>query len=557
MENFYQWREQSKVNPLYQKLAEHPVAYFCMEYATPKNLPIYAGGLGVLAGDYVIEAYQQNFPMVAMGIFYNQKCYVGSSGDYCVKNDPVQLGLSPVVDKLGKRIKLSIPINNKEVYFCAWLYNSGTIPIYLMDSNVEENNQDDREITNLLYVADPEIRIKQELILGIGGAMLLRELGIRPSIYHMNEGHSAFLVYELTKQIMHDKNLKYNNAFKQAAKQIAFTNHTLVVGGHDVFSVQTVKDLLKKYATGAGLPLEEMLLPGVDKKNKKVFSTTFLALNSATMVNAVSKLHSDEAKKHWPDYKTLNVTNGISVSRWDKISDSEDIVKSHLKSKKILLDFIKKETGVKWRPNDLVIAWARRIVSYKRPTSPFEDLQAIKKLLNNRREPVRLLYSGQPHYDDNEGHFLANELRKLASDELRGKMVFLEKYSTQISSMMISGADVWLNTPIVGLEACGTSGMKAALNGVLQCSTNDGWLPEVDLEKIGFMLDDKYVSLSLVDTIANHIVPLYYRHLGDRGVNSIWRSKMEWSRETILHHFGSDRMLRDYIEKIYRPLLAH
>lgn len=555
MSDFYQWREQSRSNPLYQRLTENPVAYFCMEYATPKNLPIYAGGLGVLAGDFVIEARQQNFPLVALGIFYNQKCYSGVSGNYCIKNDPLQLGLLPVVDKLGKRVQLSMPVGSKKVSFVAWFYSFGTIPIYLLDTNISENDKTDREITNLLYVAEPEKRIKQELILGIGGTKLLKELGINPSIYHMNEGHSAFLVYELARQIMEKEGIDYIHALQLAKKKIAFTNHTLVVGGHDVFSTQTIKSLLTKYAEDSNLPLEEMLLPGMDKSNKKVYSTTFLALNSATRINAVSKLHSEEAKKHWPNYKTLNVTNGISIDRWDFLQEGEDIVRSHQRRKKDLLNYIKKETGIRWSEKDLVLAWARRIVSYKRPTAPFENLESIKKLVNNRREPLRLLYSGQPHYDDKEGHFLANQLRKLASDDLRGKMVFLEKYSTEISSLMISGADVWLNTPIVGLEACGTSGMKATLNGVLQCSTNDGWLPEVDLEKIGFKLDDKYVSLSLIDIISNHIVPLYYRHIDSNKVNSIWKSKMESSRETILHHFGSDRMLRDYIESVYRPIL--
>ncbi len=555
MSDFYKWKEQRSLSSLYQKLADHPVAYFCMEYALPGNLPIYAGGLGVLAGDYVMEAEQQNFPMVAVGLFYNKKCYSGSES-YCVKNIPEQMDLKPLLDISGKRIKVSVPIGVSSVYAQVWIYNSGTIPVYLLDTNVEENSQEEREITDLLYVVEPEKRIRQELILGIGGAKLLHQLNIEPSIYHMNEGHSAFLFYEVTSRIMEEKKCNYSLASKLSKDRIAFTNHTLVVGGHDVFDLNLIKKMLKKYANENDLDIEKMLASGLDKKNKKVFSTTFLALNSAGIINGVSKLHSQVARKHWPDYDTKNVTNGVNLQRWDRCVGNDDIVSAHAKNKKALIGYIKKQSGVKWRENDLIIGWARRIVSYKRPTSLFENISALKKITQNKKEPLRILFSGQPHYDDSEGGFLINQLQKFASDTFRGNMVFLDKYSTSVSELMVCGCDIWLNTPIVGLEACGTSGMKAALNGVLQCSTNDGWLPEVDLEKIGFKLDDKYISLSLIDTISNHIVPLYYQHLRGAKMNSIWKEKMEWSRENILHKFGSDRMLRDYIELVYKPLLA-
>lgn len=557
MSDFYRWREQRKVSSLYSKLAANPVAYFCMEFATPEKLPIYAGGLGILAGDYVMEASQQSFPMVGVGLFYSDKCFIGDTGGYCTPNDPVALKLCPVNDKLGNRITVKIPIENRHITLQAWLYDRGTVPVYLLDGDTPDNSNDDRESLKLLYAASPDFRLKQELVLGIGGARLLEELGIVPSIYHMNEGHSAFLSFELSYKLMQEKKITFEEAFALAKKKIAFTNHTLVVGGHDVFENKLVTKMLQNYSKETGITPDQMIEKGSDLKNKKVFSATFLALNSASVVNAVSVLHGREANKLWPDYNTKTVTNGVNINRWDQIGRGEDLEIKHKKNKQELLKMIHTETGVKWRENDLIVSWARRIVTYKRPISLFEDLDRLKKLLNDRRRPLRLVFSGNPHYHDKEGIWLLNYIRNLASKELKGKLVFIEKYSIDISTKMVSGSDVWLNTPIVGLEACGTSGMKAALNGVLPCSTDDGWLPEVDLDKIGFKLDDQYITLSLLDTLGDKIIPLYYQHQKNSAVGSIWSEKMRWSRQEILQNFGSDRMLRDYIEKVYKPILAN
>ena len=557
MSDFYRWREQRKISSLYGKLATNPVAYFCMEFALPENLPIYAGGLGVLAGDYVMEASQQSFPMVGISLFYPDKCFIGEDGGYCVQNDAEKLHLAPVNDKLGNRIYVSLPIGKEMVRLQAWLYNRGTVPVYLLDGDLPENSKASRESLRLLYDANPESRLRQELVLGIAGSRLLDALGIVPSIYHMNEGHSAFLSFELAYKIMKKQGLPFSDAFLIAKKQIAFTNHTLVVGGHDVFDNKLVAMLLENYSRETGISLPEMIIKGSDKKHNKVFSATFLALNSASVVNAVSVLHGAEANKLWPEYPTVAVTNGVNIDRWDRIGRGNDIEAKHRQNKRELLAYIRENSGVKWRDDDLLVSWARRIVSYKRPISLFGDMSQLKKLLSDRRRPLRIAFSGNPHYHDKEGILLLNFLRNLSRKELKGKMVFLEKYNLELSSKMASGSDVWLNTPIVGLEACGTSGMKAALNGVLPCSTDDGWLPEVDLEKIGFKLDDQYITFSLLDTLREKIIPLYYQHQKNGSLSDIWLEKMQWSRQEILHHFGSDRMLRDYIEKVYRQILAN
>lgn len=552
MGNFTDWYNRFKLSDTYKKLEAHPVAYFCMEYALPKNLPIYAGGLGVLAGDYVIEAYQQNFPMVAIGLFYSRKCHIHTHEDTYVTNDPIHLGLKPVVDKFGNRIKVYVPIQGRRIAIQAWLYDEGTVPIYLLDTNLVDNNEEDFKITDTLYITDHDLRIKQEMVLGIGGARLLEALSIQPSVFHMNEGHSALLSYEISKNIMHKEGIDFESAFLKAKNGIAFTNHTLVVGGHDIFEKEFVGNLLASYAEEIDIPLDSLLNKGI-KPEENEFGTTELALNSASKVNAVSNLHAEMAKKTWPDFEMKPITNGINILRWEKVKTTEKLLSEHLENKKRLLDRVRRETGYKWHENDLLAGWARRITSYKRPIAFLDDLEQVKKIILNKERPVRLIFAGYPHYHDQEGHWLLNQIRQLANSDLKGHMIFLEGYSTELSQLMLSGCDVWLNTPVVGLEACGTSGMKAALNGTLPCSTVDGWIPEVDINKIGFSLDSESISSNFRETLSEYLVPIFYSKFYLE--NEEWHNKMLASRQTIINNFGTDRMLKDYIEQIYEPIL--
>ncbi len=554
MGHFNDWFNRFEYSDTYKKLKDNPVAYFCMEYATPQNLPIYAGGLGVLAGDYVIEAKEQNFPMIAVGLFYSKKCQINVHEDTSITNDPINLGLKPVVDKLGNRIKVTVPIKGRNINIQGWLYDEGTIPIYLLDTNLYENDPSDYKISDTLYVTDHDLRVKQEMILGIGGIRFLSKMGIKPSIYHMNEGHSAFLSYEISNVIRNENGISFSDAFETAKKHIAFTNHTLVLGGHDVFDQDFVTDLLTSYANEINIPIEELVEKGLDPKNDDKFSTTHLALRAATKVNAVSKLHAEMAKNAWPESPMIPITNGINIKRWGKIEKTEEINKLHLENKRRLLDRVRRETGVRWADTDLVVGWARRIASYKRPICFFDDLERAKELLSYDKRPIRLIYAGYSHYFDQEAHWLLNRLRDLAKGELRGSMVYLEGYSTKLSEIMIAGCDIWLNTPYVGLEACGTSGMKAALNGTLPCSTNDGWVPEIDLNKTGFLLDSDNINASLMETFGDQVTPLYYNE--EYLNNKKWTDKMVASRNTILENFGTDRMLKDYIEQIYSPIAS-
>jgi alpha-glucan phosphorylase-like protein len=369
-----EWANRFRLSETYQTLSENPVAYFCMEYALPDNLPIYAGGLGVLAGDYVTEAKENDFPMVAMGLFYSKKCHINTNGNTYITNNPAYLDLKPVLDKFGKRIKITIPMADRIVYVQAWLYEGGTIPVYLLDSNLGENDLSDRSITDLLYVFDSERRLKQEMILGVGGVRFLETLGIKPSIYHMNEGHSAFLIYELSKIIMLEDEISFTEAFNKARTKIAFTNHTLVPGARDSFSYELASRVLTSYSDEIGVPVEELIFKGLDNEKKNI-SATNLAFKAADKINAVSVLHSEKAKNVWPDIPMFPITNGVSIKRWDKIGDSSIFLEKHQASKRKLLARIKKQTKVKWGENELLVGWARRITGYKRPVGIFDELE--------------------------------------------------------------------------------------------------------------------------------------------------------------------------------------
>ncbi len=551
MNNYKEWFNRFNHCAIYKKLETNPVAYFCMEYALPKNLPTYAGGLGVLAGDFVKEAKEQNFPLVAIGLFYSKKCQFDSEGNVYVTNNPAYFELKPVLDKFGRKIKVTIPIADRTVYIQAWQYNDGTIPVYLLDTNLGENDLSDRSITDLLYVFDSERRLKQEIVLGVGGTRFLEAMNIQPSIYHMNEGHSTFLIYELSHQLMEVEGISFSEAFEKSREKIAFTNHTLLVGARDYFSYELASRVLTAYADDINMPVEELIYKGLDSEKKNMAATN-LALNASFKINAVSKLHAEKAAGVWPDHPMLAITNGVNIRRWDKVGEN-NLSDQHQKNKKKLLDYIQKETKVKWKENDLVIGWARRVTGYKRPAAIFDEIDRIKEVISKQDRPVRLVFAGYPHYLDEEGRWLLTYLRGLAQKELKGSMVFLEKYNTDISQVLVSGCDIWLNTPIVGLEACGTSTMKAALNGTILCSTNDGWLPEIDLNKLGFMLDDENVNMSLIGLIDQTIAPMYYE--GHNQENSAWNQKMQLSRDAIITNFGADRMLKDYIEQIYEPIL--
>jgi glycogen phosphorylase len=501
------------------------IAYFCAEYAIEPALPIYAGGLGILAGDYVREANDQNLPLVAVGLFYQ---YQNTAT------------LDVVRDEQGKPLLIEVPIQDKKIKVRVCKKLVGDIPIYLLDTNIEENDVADRRITDKLYVLDKETRLKQELVFGIGGQRVLEALNIHPLVYHLNEGHSAFLGLELIRHEMEEHKIGFAEGIIKAKNRIVFTNHTLVAAGHDIFSDDLVSLLLTGYAQEIGVPVADVIQLGLVQESS-AFSMTMLSLRMAGKINAVSKLHAQKAAQIWTHHAMIPITNGIHIATWDKVKE----LKNHEACKQDLLNIIQKQTGVTWQPHELLLGWARRFVEYKRPLAILDNLDRFIKIAQNNERPVKLVFSGKPHISDENGKRILETLLNRIENSCKGSVVYLPDYTMELAQTLVAGCDVWLNTPVVGYEACGTSGMKAALNGVLPCSTPDGWIAEAEVTNAGWLLDSDHITEDIQNVLEQKIVPMYYEH------QDIWQEWMKNARAMIVNEFTTTRMMNEYKEKMY------
>lgn len=475
---------------------KRPIAYFCAEYAFDSNVSSYAGGLGVLAGDYLKESSDQNLPVVAVGLMY---------GD----------------TKLSVLLEIDVPLQDQNIKVRVYKHMVGSIPVYLLGHE---------KITQKLYTSDKETRLKQEIILGIGGLRTLEALGIHPIAYHLNEGHSAFLSLELIRHEMQEHKIGFEEAIIIARKRIIFTNHTLVAAGHEVYSNDLVALMLAGYAQELGVPVAEVVKLGLVQESS-TFSMTMLSLRMSEKINAVSKLHAKKAAEIWTDHPMIAITNGVHLKTWDQVGDN--LVVGHQKQKEKLL------STFNWPSNTLVLGWARRFVEYKRPLAILENLDRLQKL------PVKIIFSGEPHESDIKGHEMLDTLLNLIKTKIGDQVVYIPNYNLEIAKQMVSGCDVWINTPIVGFEACGTSGMKAALNGTLPCSTRDGWVDEAELYGVGWILENENLSQNILDILERDIVPMYY-HRPDQ-----WESHMKNARDMAINQFSATRMLGEYLDKLY------
>lgn len=537
-----------------------PIAYFCAEFAFDDKLPIFAGGLGVLAADFAKEADSLHIPLIAVGLYYSQgyvRKTVDENGQIIEVENPIKTnGINPVPVKSqnGNRILVSVPIENRLVYLQAWKLEIGSVSVYLLDANVEKNPPNDRIITKNLYPADQINRLQHAMILGIGGQKLIAKLDINPCIYHMNEGHSALLSLELIQSEMKKNRVTFSEAKDIIRKIIVFTNHTLVIAGNDLFEEGLVKLVLEKYAKEElQTSLENILALGKDLATN-LFSMTMFSFSVSEKVNAVSKLHALNAHKIWSDHPMISITNGININRWDKLCNNDHLWSGHQTNKRKLLTLIKEQTGQVWGENELLLGWARRMVEYKRPLALLENLNRLLALAKKNHQPIRIVYSGEAHPSDAAGLELIRILRKRIQNELKGIVVYLSNYDLSLGSSMVAGCDVWLNTPAVGSEACGTSTMKAALNGALLATTKDGWIDETDLSGIGWILDNDNVNKSLLDCLEQQVAPLYYQK-DKNGLSKDWLMKMKKSRQLILDNYSAARMLKEYVEKIYLPII--
>jgi glucan phosphorylase len=524
---------------------DHPIAYFCAEYALSDTLPLYAGGLGILAGDMVREAATQQLPFVAIGLLYHN----GYASKQTASLNPDRTELKPVLNGKNERLIITVPLRDKSISLKAWVFTLGTVAVYLLDTDVQTNTGAQRHITDHLYAADKEVRFQQEIILGIGGLRLLKALHVAPRVYHLNEGHSALLSLELTRLEMQKQQRSFSQALEKTKQQIVFTNHTLVPAGNDIYETELVVTQLAGFAKEINVPINDIIALGkVSEEN--IFSMALLALRMTKKVNAVSKIHSEKAITLWPEYPMIPITNGIHTKTWDCIENNVMIWESHQENKRALLSAITHETGMRWNENDLLIGWARRIVDYKRPLALFEHIQHLQALATNKERPLRIVFSGIAHASDAHGQAIIETIKQLAANELKGTLVYLPDYTMTLAKMLVAGCDVWLNTPIVGSEACGTSGMKAALNGCLPCSTNDGWVAEADLANVGWLLNNEKVSDSIIATLSNDIIPTYYTR-DTHNIPQQWVTMMHNARSLIMKNFTATTMLKKYNERLY------
>jgi len=530
-----------------------PIAYFCAEYAITDKLPIYAGGLGVLAGDYVKEAADQDAPIVAVGLYYSEGFVhkelspEGRVVDLHEGKTPEEVGLKLAKNDKGEEIRIEIPIGQTQVAVRAWVWEQKNIKLYLLDTKIPENTDSDQHITDTLYITDKETRFKQEMVLGIGGLRILLALGYHPLYYHLNEGHSALLIYELIHHEMKEHALDFVAAKSLVRERVLFTNHTLVAAGNDVFSNDLVGLLLAKYSVEIAIPVKELVDLGLVQQSS-TFSMTILAMRVAGKINAVSKLHAKKARDIWSDHPMVAITNGIHIPTWDQIGEGE-MWSTHRENKRKLLNIIQQQTGTVWEDTTLLLGWARRMVRYKRPLALVERLKQFGEMARDANKPIHVVFAGLSHPADTDGQEMLEELQYRLSSDLKGVAVYLPHYNLELSGAMTAGCDVWINTPVVGFEACGTSGMKAALNGNLPMSTRDGWVDEIEMYQVGWALDDVELTKNMMDTLNNSILPMYYEQ-NAQGVPEAWVNMMQNARSLIKNEFSMTRALAQYLELI-------
>ncbi|MBP6230143.1 MAG: alpha-glucan family phosphorylase, partial [Paludibacteraceae bacterium] len=604
------------------------IAYFSMEYGLTDILKIYSGGLGVLAGDYLKEASDCNVDMMAVGFMYRYGYFTQAlsiNGEQVALYEAQQyesLPIEQMLQKNGDPVVISVPYPNRTVYANLYKVAVGRISLILLDTDTELNSEMDRAITHQLYGGDNEHRLKQEIMLGIGGMAALKTLEVEKEVYHCNEGHAAFLNVQRLIDLMQDKKLSFNEAKEIVRVSCLFTTHTPVPAGHDTFEEPLFERYMSDFANRLGLSWDDFMNMGreVPGDLTEKFSVTVFACNTAQEVNGVSWLHGkvsqDMFKRIWEGYFAEEshvswVTNGVhyptwAASEWQKLHEKafgkeymsdqsnkaiwnkiydvadEDIWKTRQALKLKLIDYIKAKFASNWlknqgdpsrivsvmeriNPNALTIGFGRRFATYKRAHLLFTDLDRLSRIVNNPDFPVQFIFTGKAHPADGGGQSLIQRVVEISRrPEFLGKVIFLENYDMAIAKRLISGVDIWLNTPTRPLEASGTSGEKAEMNGVLNFSVLDGWWYEGYKEGAGWALTDKRTyknqehqdqldAATIYGMLENEIVPLYFGK-NSKGYSPEWIQHIKKSFALIAPEFTMKRMLDDYIERFYNKL---
>ncbi|MBD5198627.1 MAG: glycosyltransferase family 1 protein [Bacteroidales bacterium] len=604
------------------------VAYFSMEYGLCNALKIYSGGLGVLAGDYIKEASDSCVDMTAVGFLYRYGYFTQSLSvdgqqiaNYEAQNFN-QLPIEQVLDENGHPMILEVPYPGRIVYSHIWRVNVGRMKLYLMDTDFDMNSEYDRPITHQLYGGDWENRIKQEYLLGIGGVLMLKKLGINTQLYHCNEGHAALLNLQRLVDFVQEKHLNFNEALEMVRASSLYTVHTPVPAGHDYFDEGLFGKYMGEYPAKLGISWNDLMNMGRENPDTHDrFSMSVFALNTCQEANGVSWLHGEVSKKmfagiwkgySWQESHVGYVTNGVHMPTWaasewkefygkvlgeqvfEHQSDpeawkgifnvpDEDIWAMRRTMKEKFVNFVKRDLKAKWlanqgdpsavmkvvekiNPNALIIGFARRFATYKRAHLLFTDLDRLDKIVNNEQFPVQFIFSGKAHPADGAGQGLIKRIMEISRmPQFLGKIIFLEDYNMIVAKRLVTGVDIWLNTPTRPLEASGTSGEKAEMNGVLNFSVLDGWWYEgykFD-EKAGWALTDKRTfspdqqaqqdkldAATIYSMLENEIIPLYYAK-NSKGYSPEWIQYIKRSIGHIAPHFTMQRMIEDYIARFY------
>lgn len=604
------------------------VSYFSMEYGLCNCLKIYSGGLGVLAGDYIKEASDSRVDMTAVGFLYRYGYFTQTlsvDGQQIANYEPQnfnQLPIEQVMDADGHPMVLEVPYPGRIIYSHIWRVNVGRMKLYLLDTDFDLNSEFDRSITHQLYGGDWENRIKQEYLLGIGGVLMLKKLGVKSKLYHCNEGHAALLNLQRLVDYVQDEKLNFNEALELVRASSLYTVHTPVPAGHDYFDEGLFGKYMSEFPAKLGISWADLMNMGRENPNtNERFSMSVFALNTCQEANGVSWLHGEVSKKmfagiwkgySWEESHVGYVTNGVHMPTWAasewkafylehlgpqvfadqsnpeawkgifSVSD-EAIWDLRMTLKNKFINFVKRDFKAKWlanqrdpsavmdilekiNPNALIIGFARRFATYKRAHLLFTDLDRLAKIVNNEKFPVQFVFSGKAHPADGAGQGLIRRIMEISRmPQFLGKIIFLEDYNMVVAKRLVTGVDIWLNTPTRPLEASGTSGEKAEMNGVLNFSVLDGWWYEgyrFD-EKAGWALTDKRTftdqsqqdkldAATIYSMLENEIIPLYFEK-NSKGYSPRWIEYIKNSIGHIAPHFTMKRMIDDYIIRFYDP----
>jgi starch phosphorylase len=615
-------------NTHYADKKDQVIAYFSAEFGLHEALPIYSGGLGVLSGDHCKSASDLGLPFIGVGFLYPQGYFtqrIDSNGmqhaEY-EKIDFAEVPTTPALDAQGNPILINVDLPGRTVYAKIWCIQVGRIPIYLMDTDVPRNAPPDRELSARLYGGDREMRISQEVVLGIGGVRAVRALGYNPAVWHMNEGHSAFLGLERVRELIQNEGLKIDEAIEAVRANTLFTTHTPVPAGNDAFDFSLVEKFFWQYYTQLGIERERFMsyarqeLPWGPQ-----FSMTVLAIKLSAYANGVSKLHGSVSRAMWnflwpgtPESEVPigHITNGVHTKTWlqpelrhlyksyfdaewenefdvaahwnvDRVPDDE-LWQAHVERKHKMVQFARRRLrrqairhgegpklvanlGSVLNPDALTLGFARRFATYKRAMLIFSDAERLLRLLNDPQRPVQIVFAGKAHPADEPGKALIQRIFQISRmPEFFGKIVFLENYDMNMARHLVSGVDVWLNNPRRPLEASGTSGQKAAANGVPNFSALDGWWEEGFDGSNGWAIgesrlykdeatQDEADALSLYAVLEDEIIPMYYERDAN-GIPHAWLQRMKNAVATNAPLYSMDRQVKDYVTHYYLPAMA-